>query len=397
MRSNACKPRDESSSTRNLSHPRDILEHMFDPRDITIDELEIRLLAHERMIARHRAAQIELVQELDQAQVAGGDGCRTLVEWVSGRLDVEPATALALVTTARSVEADDPITTRLTAGDTSFDRAAATVRLRSSGADPSLVEASTGYDLTGVRRLISRLVRRLPQTEIGAFESRHLIIQPSLDESEWRFWGRLPSYDGRIVEKALLAEADSLPREPDLPRSSRAARTADALTSVCARSLANSSTGIGDRVGPVLTLHVDAHRFAKTAGTAGIEVQNGPAAGLSLLEEVLCTGSVELLATSLEGKPLDLGRSTRVVKPRLRRHVLHRDGGCTASGCTSRYRLQPHHIIPWSEGGTTDADNLTTLCWFHHHVIVHGRGFAIDPMSPPHQRRFVRHGHRDPP
>lgn len=368
---------------------------MFDNNDIVIDELETRLLAHERVIARHRAAQVELVKQLDLAQVASGDGCRTMVEWVSGRLDVEPATALALVSTARSIDADDPISTRLTDGETSFDRAAATVRLRSSGADPYLVEASMGYDLTGVRRLTAQHKSRLPQTEWDAFESRHLVIQPSLDESAWRLWGQLPSYDGRIVEKALLAEADSLPRDPDLPRSSRAARTADALTSVCARSLTDSATGGGSD--PVLTLHVDAHRFAATAGGAGINVEAGPAAGISLLEEVLCTGRVELLAADLDGKPLDLGRSTRVIKPRLRRHVLHRDGGCTASGCTSRYRLQPHHIVPWSEGGRTDADNLTTLCWFHHHVVVHGRGFGIDPASPPRQRRFIRQGHRDPP
>ncbi len=369
---------------------------MFDS-DNTIDELELRLLAHERMIARHRAAQLELIAQLDQAQVASGDGCRTMAEWLSGRLDVEPTTALSLVTTARSTWSADSLATALAAGEASYDRVAATVRLRACGAEPLLVEASNAYDLTGVRRLTARLTHRLPRTEHHTFESRHLVIQPSLDESVWRLWGQLPGYDGRIVEKALLEEADSLPHDPDLPRSSRAARTADALTSVCARTLANPTIGGEDSAGPVVTLHVDARRFAQTAGNAGIEVESGPVAGLNLLEEVLCTGRVELLATDLAGRPLDLGRSTRVVKPKLRRHVLHRDGGCTASGCTSRYRLQPHHIVPWSEGGATDADNLATLCWFHHHVVVHGRGFAIDPASPPRQRRFLRQGHRDPP
>lgn len=28
-------------------------------------------------------------------------------------------------------------------------------------------------------------------------------------------------------------------------------------------------------------------------------------------------------------------------------------------------------------GGSTDADNLITLCWFHHHISVHREGLHI--------------------
>ncbi|NNF87899.1 MAG: hypothetical protein HKM97_05200, partial [Acidimicrobiia bacterium] len=65
-------------------------------------------------------------------------------------------------------------------------------------------------------------------------------------------------------------------------------------------------------------------------------------------------------------------------------------------GCTSRYRLEIHHIIPRSQGGTHDLENLTTLCWWHHHIAIHGRGHHIDPHSPPHRRRIIPPGH-DPP
>ncbi len=66
-----------------------------------------------------------------------------------------------------------------------------------------------------------------------------------------------------------------------------------------------------------------------------------------------------------------------------------RDGGCTADGCSSRYRLQPHHMQWRTDGGDHDPDNLTTLCWFHHHVIIHGLGYRLDPDSPPQRRRFT--------
>ncbi|MDF1597426.1 MAG: HNH endonuclease signature motif containing protein, partial [Acidimicrobiia bacterium] len=71
--------------------------------------------------------------------------------------------------------------------------------------------------------------------------------------------------------------------------------------------------------------------------------------------------------------------------------------GCTADGCTSRYRLQPHHIIPWSQGGRTDPDNLITLCWFHHHVVIHQMGYEIIPDSPPGRLRFQLATGTDPP
>lgn len=55
------------------------------------------------------------------------------------------------------------------------------------------------------------------------------------------------------------------------------------------------------------------------------------------------------------------GRQMRTIPPALRRVILHRDGNrCAADGCDSRNRLQIHHIIPWSEDGPTDPDNLIT-------------------------------------
>ena len=50
---------------------------------------------------------------------------------------------------------------------------------------------------------------------------------------------------------------------------------------------------------------------------------------------------------------------------------------CAADGCNSRYRLQVHHLTPWSQGGTTDQEDLVLLCWFHHQVVIHERGFNI--------------------
>ncbi len=366
---------------------------MFDTT--TPDSLETRLVETELLIGRLRAHQLDLLRSIDEAQIPTADGCRTLVEWVAGRLDIDPTTAQGLVGASRSGPGHPDIIDALADGAISFDRASATLGLAATGVDAHTLRLSAGLDVFGVRRLAARHRRRAPRTHIDAFESRHLVIQPNLDQSSWRLHGLLPGYEGRVVEKALLDKADSFPIDVDLPRESRAARTADALAAICAESLGRTSPGTQDA--PTVTVHVDASTFTASRGEAGVAIGGGPIAGTAILNQVLCEGTLDIQAISREGVPLAVGRTTRVIPPRLRRHVAHRDGGCTADGCTSRYRLQAHHIIPWSEGGTTDPDNLATLCWYHHHVVVHGRGYTIDPASPPQRRRFVRHTRAGPP
>ncbi len=210
-----------------------------------------------------------------------------------------------------------------------------------------------------------------------------------------QFHGRVLGVASRIVEEALHTIGDTLPDAPGAIRS-RTTRNADALWKMAQDAL-NGDTAGGDAT-PQVTVFVDAISAAATGGETGVTVASGPRVGPATLEAVICSGSVEVLATTSNGTPLNIGRRSRVVSAKLRRFVLHRDGGaCTADGCTSRYRLEPHHITPWGHGGSTDADNLTTLCWYHHHVIVHGEGFHIDPHSPPQRRRFLRPRNHDPP
>ncbi|HSL10848.1 MAG TPA: HNH endonuclease signature motif containing protein, partial [Actinomycetota bacterium] len=41
---------------------------------------------------------------------------------------------------------------------------------------------------------------------------------------------------------------------------------------------------------------------------------------------------------------------------------------------------QAHHIRWWSRGGSTDLENLVTVCSFHHR-LVHEHGWAIAPID----------------
>lgn len=365
---------------------------------VTVDRLEQLLLDDEAHIARIRARQLATLQALDLAQVALADGSRSMVEWVAARLDVTHDQAGRLTQTAARLADQPRLSGELADGTVSFDRACEESRLVAVGATEEQVAASRGFDLAGVRRMVARHHRMGGADEQQVRDSRFLSIQPTLDQSAYRMWGLFAGTDGALVETALTRRADQFPALPDGKPQPRGQRLADALVAISQDSLHGQHPDGTSSGAPLVSIFIDATLAGKTDGEAGVETSTGIRVGPLTLEEILCDGQVEVLKTGIHGEPLTIGTTSRTIPPKLRRFILHRDGGaCTADGCRSRYRLQPHHIVPRSQGGSHEPSNLTTLCWYHHHVVVHRNGYRIDPQSPPHRRRFLRPQHRAPP
>jgi hypothetical protein len=318
---------------------------------------------------------------LDVAQAATADGARSMVEWVAGRFDLEAATAKTLVDLARA--SDRELEALLESGSVSTDRAAAMVRLKSAGADERTVSESWGRDLTGVRQMIASHRRITNAEESDSFRDRFLHLQPSLDESQWKLWGQLSGVDGRIVDKALQIAADSFPDNPD---TTAAQDRADGLVSVASERLSGEVGGHD----VAAEIFVDAALATTSNGEAGATVVGGPRIGPTTLGEVLCSGTIRINFADEFGR-ISTSPSSRAIPTAVRRRVLHRDGHrCVIAGCEARSRLQPHHLVPFAEGGTHDPGNLVALCWYHHHVVIHRQNRRIDPDSPPQARRFLR-------
>ena len=369
----------------------------MDTTTATTETLEQRLLDLESGIARQRGEQMTVLRELDRRQVALRDGHRSLQEWAAGRMDLAPETAKVLVSTALRLEGLPDVDAAVASGLIGFDRAAAVSRLAGRDSALDLLSKAAGYDIAGIRLLAAKRRRMTRLDEIQAFEERYVSIQPNLDESAWTLSGRLPGFAGRTVVEALETRGDSFPYGSDVTPS-RTTRNADALWSISHDAVSGGDGATIDTNTPVLTVFVDATEAAPSNGTTGVTLEAGPRVGPNAVEAILCTGIVEVTARTADGQSLALGRRTRVIPPRLRRFAIHRDGGvCTVAGCVSRYRLQIHHIVPWSQDGLTDPENLTTLCWFHHQVVIHGQGHRIDPNSPPQRRRLLHPRIHAPP
>ena len=71
-------------------------------------------------------------------------------------------------------------------------------------------------------------------------------------------------------------------------------------------------------------------------GSASIRATNGPGEALiSALaaEELSCDANVQRILMSPAGKPLDIGRKTRVIPEQIRTALILRDGGCIYPNC----------------------------------------------------------------
>ena len=93
-------------------------------------------------------------------------------------------------------------------------------------------------------------------------------------------------------------------------------------------------------------------------------------------ERLACTGKVSLAISDVHGEILHLGRARRLASRAQRRALRLRDGTCVFPGCHQSKHLDAHHLTPWSEGGSTDLDELALLCR-RHHVMVHEGGLRL--------------------
>ena len=355
----------------------------------TVDQMETELQRLEGLISRVRSRQVEILTAIDQLQVPAWDGCRSLQEWIAGRLDMQSRNAsdLAVLAKSGSVEVHDS----LRAGVASTDRAAGMARLENARASEKVMEHAAGVSVGQLGQLMARHRRMTPMDETAAFKARRLWFQPNLGSTLATGSFAMTGADMEAVLTALDRRADEIVDPGDEQRPRLEQRRVDALVSLALDDVAPlASDNPAPRRLPA-HIFIDASECQRTAGEAGATTRSGLKVGPNTLAEILCIGDTQTTLVDVDGLkavPTDGDR----LPQRIREYVFFRDGGCQADGCTSRYRLEPHHIIHQAHGGDHDPERLVLLCWFHHHVVVHQHRFTIDPTSPPGRRRFLAPG-----
>lgn len=351
------------------------------------DQLETEIRLAELAIAELRAFQAQRLAQLYEMKVYRIDGARSMRDWTAATLDVSHDTARALLAASAADELLE---------DVSFDRAVHTARLAGAGADQETIEWSRRFDISGVKRLAARQRRLTRVSEQEANEQQRIRVSPNFDYSQYSMSGLFNPTGGRTIEQFLDRIADELPQDDTVSRERRRAAALVALAEDYLNGELEGRDAVAASPMGVVNVHAEAALTGATLGESGAEIEFGPKIGPAALEELLCTGRVRVVVTS-DGQPVTASHASTAIPAHIRAHVLQRDGGCTISGCDSRYRLEPHHIVHRSHGGSNDPENLATLCWYHHHVAIHQHGRQLDPKSPPQNRTFRRTRNRAPP
>ncbi|WP_211286633.1 HNH endonuclease signature motif containing protein, partial [Pseudonocardia autotrophica] len=112
----------------------------------------------------------------------------------------------------------------------------------------------------------------------------------------------------------------------------------------------------------------------------------------------LAAGGVwaRLVVDPLSGEVRDRGRSTYAPPDDLADLVRARDGICRGPLCSRPIR-DLDHLVPWADGGMTDAANLHGLCLHHHKLkdapgwqVVAGEDGSLTWISPCGRRETTR-------
>lgn len=268
---------------------------------------------------------------------------------------------------------------------------------------------------------------------VRAWFRKHEPVQAELDEQvQWEL--RRCSYatrdDGMIHLEALLPhsmgvaviellDAHASPKvrftdtshgrasadEPDEPddRASGGSSTGDAVIDSRTRKqkmadgfarafqLAAISDGAPTQAGraPVLTITISEAELDKHAAGLPALAQTArteefiPA---HVAARVACDGVIQAAVTGKDGEVLHLGRSQRLFTAKQKTALGITYKSCAVGDCDIPARwCEAHHVIPWSEGGSTDLPDGVLVCNFHHHQIHQG---ALTVERPPGIRRF---------
>lgn len=365
-----------------------------------------------RGLARQQAALLEEVAEAERRDLATTLGSTGLTALLRSLAPLTAGEATRHHRLARALDRHDATREALVRGELLADQAAEIVaavdalprsvgpELRAQAEQHLLVEAGT-HDAAALRRLGRHLHEvvdpdhadelldaRLRREEREAARRCHF---SGVDDGKgsYFFRGRIPSLHGAMLTAALQAhlnpalpdaiarevvEAD--PDEPDRLVTSRRETPellGEALCRLVERYPASrlpTNGGVNATVVVTIPLEVLEGRLG-AAGILGspLRLSAGEARRLA------CAAGVIPAVLGGRSEVLDLGRRRRLHSRAQRVALALRQGGtCGIEGCDRPSTwCDSHHLVPWSQGGSTDVADGLLICPRHHTLAHSGR------------------------
>jgi hypothetical protein len=326
--------------------------------------------------------------------------------WLAAHTPMTRATAAKLCTTARLVRRHEQTAKALDVGDVAVAHvevlAAAARRRETLFAEHEdtlleLARSLTPEDLVAAVRQWRELADdALSAADAAAAHARrYLHVSPTLGG------GRIDGFLDPDATAALIDALDGLvpPDQAGTPDPRpKSVRNADALAMLAQQWLDDQERAGHTEASLEVRLDVGVLGRLDLGGCdTRCELRDYGPIGRALMARLACDARVTRIVMAGESRVLDVGRSTRVVSPALRKAVTTRDRHCQHPGCRVPAKwCDVHHVVHWIDGGPTDLDNLVLLCR-RHHVAHHEGGWCITRevdgsigAAPSLTRPFVR-------
>lgn len=336
-------------------------------------------------------------------------GVSSCVHWLGWHVGLEQRTAREKLRVGHALRRFPAISAAMASGHISYSKVRALTRIATDTNEATLVMWALAATSNQVERIVagySQSTRSSRRRDKQQWEGRSLLHSTD-DDGSITITLRLPA--DAAVEFLSAVEQFVPPPVPldDGTREPRSARRADAAVHM-ARIARSSDAGPSAATRPLITLHVDldallpdpdlpdndpdlsepepdhdtepapadrhegrACHIEGAPGATAHPIAVSPATALRLL----CGADVEALLHRAE-HPVGVTDRRALVRGRLRRHVLLRDGTCRYPDCTRAAALDVHHVRHRHHGGTNHTNNLVSLCAYHHR-LVHEGGWRI--------------------
>jgi hypothetical protein len=368
--------------------------------EAAVRELEGRLAVVAGELNAAHGRLVGLVAEALEQGLWCQAGVTSPAHWLAWQAGLSPARARQVVQLAERA-GELPVTAAaLAAGELAVDQAVVVAATVPAWADAEACALAGQTTVAQARRVLGRYVfdDPTPAAEAPGASADPPVVDTCTfggdEQGRFRLRAEGDADEGAIVEAALAEARDALVDAGRVDVS-----WWDALVEVAQRSLGTvSDPGRRDRYR--LYLHVDGDGHGHQA-----RFVSGGVVPTGLRRLIGCDATVQPVVWRA-GRPLDVGRATRVVPGHLRRLVLHRDHHqCRVPGCTATRWLQVHHIVHWEHDGPTDLANLVAVCPAHHRLHHRGHlGITGNPDQPDglvftnqHGRPLVPTGRPTPP
>jgi hypothetical protein len=315
--------------------------------------------------------------EFDAIGGWGAGGIRSFPHWMAIKTGFDMHTSAELLRVGQAMKILPRIAQAFEAGQLSFDKVRQITTVATPANEEILLEIALGASGSQLSR-ICRALRRINEANAPEQADEYLARR-----GLWMHWdehgmlelkAKLTPEDAAVVQAALESITGSRPvPEPtddgvkDPADDRWAARSADALVSMCEHVLAGGAENlIASTAARQVVVHVDIGVLTGEATDSRCYVEGGAPLAAGAARRLGCDAEV-VAVTERNGLPIDVGRKQRIVPERLRLALHVRDRFCRFPGCgVPARRTEAHHYEHWALGGGTDLDNLLLLCGFHH-------------------------------